>query len=49
MATSRGRGVHSGSVVGAVARLALLVGLGFSAGLVIGVVSEEPALLGATC
>jgi cell division septation protein DedD len=45
MVAARARGLRPGSVVRAVLRLALLVGIGFGAGLLIGVVSEEPELL----
>jgi cell division protein FtsN len=45
MAAPRRRGLRPGGVVRAIGRLTLLVGLGFGAGLVIGVVSEEPKLL----
>lgn len=45
MAGARGRGLRPGSIVRSVGRLVLLVGLGFGAGLVIGVLSEEPTLL----
>ncbi len=45
MAGARGRGGRAGGLARAVGRLVLLVGLGFGAGLVIGVVFEEPGLL----
>lgn len=45
MAASRGRGLRPGGVVRALGRLVLLVAVGFGAGLVIGVLSEEPELL----
>ena len=45
MAMSRSRGVGPVGVARAAVRLALLIGLGFGAGLLIGVISEEPALL----
>jgi len=45
MATPRGRGLRPGGVVRALGRLILLVGVGFGAGLMIGVLSEEPELL----
>ena len=45
MGVARGRGLRPGSIVRSVGRLMLLVGLGFGAGLVIGVLSEEPSLL----
>lgn len=45
MVAARGRGLRPGSIVRSAGRLVLLVGLGFGAGLVIGVLSEEPTLL----
>ena len=45
MVASRGRGLRPGGVVRALGRLILLVGLGFSVGLLIGVLAEEPELL----
>lgn len=45
MAASRGRSSRPGGLVRPLARLVLLVGLGFGAGLLIGVVAEEPELL----
>ncbi len=45
MAASRGHGLRPGGVVRALGRLVLLIGLGFAAGLMIGVLSEEPKLL----
>jgi cell division septation protein DedD len=45
MTASRGRGLRPGGVVRALGRLSLLVGFGFVAGLLIGVLSEEPKLL----
>lgn len=45
MSAPRGRGLRPGGVIRALGRLVLLVGIGFGAGLVIGVISEEPALL----
>ncbi len=45
MATSRGRGLRPGGVVRTLGRLFLLIGFGFAAGLLIGVLSEEPELL----
>ena len=45
MGGARGRGLRPGSIVRSAGRLVLLVGLGFGAGLVIGVLSEEPTLL----
>jgi cell division septation protein DedD len=45
MTASRGRGLRPGGVVRALGRLSLLVGFGFVAGLLIGVLSEEPELL----
>ena len=45
MASSRGRGLRPGGVVRALGRLILLIGFGFAAGLLIGVLSEEPELL----
>lgn len=45
MAVARGQAGRSGGVARAAGRLILLVALGFGAGLVIGVVSEEPELL----
>ncbi|MAG32081.1 MAG: hypothetical protein CL908_14455 [Deltaproteobacteria bacterium] len=45
MTPPRGRGLRPGGVVRAFGRLALLVGVGFGAGLLIGIVSEEPELL----
>ncbi|MFK7897995.1 MAG: SPOR domain-containing protein [Myxococcota bacterium] len=43
--SGRGRGLRPGGVVRALMRFFLLVVLGFAAGLLIGVVSEEPELL----
>ena len=45
MAAGTGRGLRPGGVVRAAGRLALLVGLGFASGLLIGVLSEEPELV----
>ena len=45
MAISRGHGLRPGGVVRALGRLVLLIGFGFAAGLLIGVLSEEPELL----
>lgn len=45
MSAPRGRGLRPGGVVRALARLVLLVGIGFAAGLAIGVLSQEPELL----
>ena len=45
MAASRGRGLRPGGVVRTLGRLCLLIGFGFAAGLLIGVLSEEPELL----
>ncbi len=45
MGGARGRGLRPGGIVRSAGRLVLLVGLGFGAGLVIGVLSEEPTLL----
>lgn len=45
MAASRGRGFRPGGVVRTLGRLFLLIGFGFVAGLLIGVLSEEPELL----
>lgn len=45
MASSRERGLRPGGVVRALGRLVLLIGLGFTAGLLIGVLAEEPKLL----
>ncbi len=45
MTASRGRGVRPGGVVRALARLVLLVALGFGVGLLFGIVLEEPQLL----
>jgi len=42
---ARGRGLRPGGIVRSAGRLVLLIGLGFGAGLVIGVLSEEPTLL----
>ena len=45
MSASRGRGLRPGGVVRALGRLSLLIGFGFGAGLLIGVLLEEPKLL----
>lgn len=45
MTASRGRGLRPGGVVRSLGRLSLLIGFGFVAGLLIGVLSEEPELL----
>ena len=45
MSVSRGRRGRSSGIVRALFRLALLIGFGFSAGLMIGVLAEEPELL----
>lgn len=45
MAAPRGRGSRQGALLGVVGRLALLVGLGFAAGLTIGILTDEPTLL----
>jgi cell division protein FtsN len=45
MAVSRARGLRPGGVVRALGRLLLLLGFGFGAGLLIGVILEEPELL----
>ena len=45
MSASRGRRGRSSGMVRALFRLALLIGFGFSAGLLIGVLAEEPELL----
>lgn len=45
MGAPRGRSTRPGGVVRALGRLVLLVGVGFGAGLLIGVVAEEPELL----
>ncbi|HKK50496.1 MAG TPA: SPOR domain-containing protein [Myxococcota bacterium] len=45
MTASRGRGLRPGGIVRAAGRLLLLIGVGFGAGLVIGILSEEPTLL----
>ena len=45
MSTSQGRGLRPGGVVRALGRLFLLIGLGFGAGLLIGVLTEEPELI----
>ena len=47
MAGARGRGLRPGGVVRALARLVVLVAVGFGVGLVFGVVLEEPELLAA--
>ena len=45
MVASRGRGLRPGGFLRELLRLVVLVGLGFGAGLLFGVVTEEPALL----
>lgn len=45
MASVSGRGFRPGGVLRALVRLVLLIGLGFSAGLLTGILSEEPELL----
>ena len=45
MAAPRKRGPRLGSILRAIGRLVLLIGFGFGAGLVVGLVSEEPALV----
>lgn len=45
MAISNGRGLRPGGVVRALGRLSLLISFGFAAGLLIGVLLEEPELL----
>ncbi len=45
MSASRGRHARPGGIVRALFRLGLLIGFGFSAGLLIGVLAEEPTLL----
>ena len=45
MSTAQRRGLRPGGVVRALGRLVLLIGFGFGAGLLIGVLSEEPELL----
>lgn len=45
MSSVAGRGLRPGGVVRALGRLALLIVFGFGAGLLIGVLSEEPELL----
>lgn len=45
MSSASGRGLRPGGVVRALGRLTLLVVFGFGAGLLIGVLSEEPELL----
>ena len=45
MAAPRGRGLRPGGVVRAMWRLLVLVAIGFSVGLLFGVVTEEPELL----
>jgi cell division septation protein DedD len=45
MSGSRGRGLRPGGVVRAIGRLVLFVAVGFGAGLISGIVLEEPELL----
>jgi len=47
MSAPRGRGLRPGGIVRAVVRLVVMVALGFGIGLVFGLVTEEPELLGA--